>query len=278
MSLTEQIKDLTETMEEMGTINSATQYPSIPMYHKLGERGRLLPERTLDWSGVDKVYVTEKIDGTNARIILPPAEVGDTSLIIGSRQDLLFRTEDTIWNPAMGIVDTLFRTVDLERLEDAQIEGHVTVIFGEVYGHKGTPAWKQYGNGEPQFRVFDVAVVPIEVFTWDRPKIAAWRDSGGQQFLDHEQLEVFCSDFGLTPVPHEGVLHPNAAENGLPETLDGVYRWLDSYQMSSSAGFEGFSGGKPEGFVLRSADRKLIAKARFEDYDRTLHPKQPRRQ
>lgn len=32
-------------------------------------------------------------------------------------------------------------------------------------------------------------------------------------------------------------------------------------------------GGKPEGIVLRTANRSVIAKARFEDYDRTLRRK-----
>jgi hypothetical protein len=33
------------------------------------------------------------------------------------------------------------------------------------------------------------------------------------------------------------------------------------------------AGGKPEGIVLRSPDRSTIAKARFEDYERTLKRK-----
>jgi hypothetical protein len=33
---------------------------------------------------------------------------------------------------------------------------------------------------------------------------------------------------------------------------------------------DGAAGGQAEGIVLRSADRRTIAKARFHDYDRTL--------
>src|ERR1051326_571600 len=76
------------TADHLARLNSATQYPSILTYHALGERGRLTEDRTTDFSTVnpDDVEVTEKIDGTNARIIIPPRRMGGA--LIGSRTEL----------------------------------------------------------------------------------------------------------------------------------------------------------------------------------------------
>jgi hypothetical protein len=76
------ISDL--SADELRKLNSATQYPSILTYHVLGQRGRLTEARTADFRDEARtdVIVTEKIDGTNARIILPPRGAG--SALVGS--------------------------------------------------------------------------------------------------------------------------------------------------------------------------------------------------
>ena len=64
-------------------LNSATKYPSILTLHKLGEKGRL----TADLNLVPEadLVVTEKVDGTNTRIVFMP----DGVYMIGSREHLL---------------------------------------------------------------------------------------------------------------------------------------------------------------------------------------------
>jgi hypothetical protein len=44
-------------------LNSLTKYPSIPTFHPLGERGRLLDEHLP--VPAEPLYATEKINGTN---------------------------------------------------------------------------------------------------------------------------------------------------------------------------------------------------------------------
>lgn len=44
---------------------------------------------------------------------------------------------------------------------------------------------------------------------------------------------------------------------------------LDTYAPISRATLDETAGGSPEGIVLRAADRSVIAKARFQDYERT---------
>jgi hypothetical protein len=69
-------------------LNSATKYPSIPTYHRLGEKGRLqedvLTPFPLDPS--TEYEITEKIDGTNTRIVLAPSS---EEYLIGSREEWL---------------------------------------------------------------------------------------------------------------------------------------------------------------------------------------------
>ncbi|MNJ03530.1 hypothetical protein D3C73_1638880 [compost metagenome] len=57
---------------DLKKINSLTKYPSILTYHQLGERGRLNDELTelKGFSDSDDVYIYEKVNGENSRIIL----------------------------------------------------------------------------------------------------------------------------------------------------------------------------------------------------------------
>ena len=65
-------------MIDLEALNSATKYPSIRTYHALGERGSLTEEVT-GFHG--DVVLSEKIDGSNSRIIRLP----DGDWLIGSR-------------------------------------------------------------------------------------------------------------------------------------------------------------------------------------------------
>jgi len=69
---------------DLRKLNSLTRYPSIPTDHVMGEKGRLTDELSEDFSG-EPVYATEKVDGTNSRIVFTP----DGSYLIGSREEFL---------------------------------------------------------------------------------------------------------------------------------------------------------------------------------------------
>jgi len=86
---------------DLRALNSATKYPSILTYHKLGERGRLTDVLNIDPQG--SLVVTEKVDGTNTRVIFMP----DGYFLIGSREHLLYAKGDLIGNPALGIVESI---------------------------------------------------------------------------------------------------------------------------------------------------------------------------
>ena len=60
--------DLTKI--DLALLNSMTKYPSIPTYHTLDPKNGALSEPASAFEG--DVIGTEKVDGTNSRIILTP--------------------------------------------------------------------------------------------------------------------------------------------------------------------------------------------------------------
>ena len=110
--------NLDEMIEKYGLekINSMTKYPSILTYHKIGDKGILQPELTDGTKFDEEVYVTEKVDGTNTRII-----VSGCDYIIGSREDLLYAKGDRIINHSMSIVDTVKSIADRVNIFGGQV-------------------------------------------------------------------------------------------------------------------------------------------------------------
>lgn len=244
-------------------INSLTKYPSILTLHKFGERGRLSNTLTTDIAG-EKMFATEKIDGTNVRIIC----WGDTFLV-GSRKFILHYSEDLFWDEAMDIVNQ-FYSLNVPVIQPE----HLTVIYGELFGGKITSNSKNYGKDKHGFRVFDVAVIKdLSVLEKSNAEISTWRESSlnssiddtlkyGQGFVNLEELETYGYDlvpkleFDLPSFTHEDVLA--SLDKYIPET---------HVALSESAQL------RPEGVILRNFDRSKIVKLRFEDYQRTLKRK-----
>lgn len=240
-------------------INSLTKYPSILTLHRFGEKGRLTEDFTTNLTG-ETLFATEKIDGTNVRIICFCDEY-----LLGSREFLLHHSDDLFFDPAQGIVEGI-RDLGVRIPNDLP---RLTVIFGELFGGKASSNSKQYGTEKLGFRVFDVAVFD-DLTILDQPleEISRWReretDGGiiyGQTFLPHDVLATHSIYWDLAPtVPfdlsgnsHREVL--NSLKNSLPKTNVAL---TESAQLKS------------EGVILRNTDRSKIVKLRFEDYERTL--------
>lgn len=251
------------TREQLRKLNSATQYPSIKTYHAIGEKGRLLELANVDFNG-EMPEVTEKIDGVNARIIISP--LGE-EIIVGSRTELLHYVGDVIYNPAEGIVETLFPHGRQEGHSIPCNTSNIMVVYGEVYGAAvSTPGRKQYTScGKTGFRVFDIAQIPSTILDSPIEQIAAWRDSGGQGFEDSlslEQLVAMGTGWQLVPS-----LTPWA---WLPMSVEFTYNWLKYTISTSQVRLDPDAPGQPEGVIVRTRYRSRIAKLRFEDYERTL--------
>jgi RNA ligase-like protein len=246
---------------DLRVLNSVTKYPSIPTYHELDPRNGGLLDTCVPFHGT--VIGTEKVDGTNSRIILLP----DGMWLLGSREELLYARGDLIGNPALGIVEAL-RPVAAE-LALGALRTLIQVYYLELYGGKIGGQAKQYTADSTQvgWRLFDVALIDFtEVGGWPAERISRWREEGGQRYLAEAELERTAGDAGLALTPRLFTI--DAAD--LPTDMEGTQAFLDRHLPGSRCLLDESGQGTAEGIVLRTADRSLIAKARFQDYQRTL--------
>lgn len=260
--------------EELGCLNSATKYPAILTYHEMGERGCLNETRTEVFEPGEELVVTEKVDGTNSRIISSP--YGD--YIIGSREDLLTYRGDLLFNTAQGIVEAARHTaVYLHGNWTAEHDDCLWVFYGEVYGGNVGNSAKQYTSQRATgYRLFDVALFPIkelpELLAQGRKKISSWRQHGGQTFLDEESLQQAQKAIDVPLTPRLKVTEP------LPESIEEASQWLKGVlpEEGTHCALDEGAKGRSEGIVIRTADRKKIVKLRFQDYRKTLEKRKAR--
>jgi hypothetical protein len=245
---------------DLDRLNSLTKYPSIPTYHALDPANGNLLDECLAFVG--PVHGSEKVDGTNSRIVVVPGG----RYVIGSREELLYAKGDLIGNPSLGIVDALREVAD--RLSTVDTEA-IRVHYFEVYGGKVTAASKQYtGDRRVGYRLFDVAVLDDYATQLDRPtaQISAWREAGGQTFVTEDVLAELAARDHLSLTPR--LFTVDAAD--LPTAVDKMRDFLRERLPATRSAIDEGAGGQAEGIVLRSGDRSVIAKARFQDYERTL--------
>lgn len=240
-------------------INTATKYPKIKTFHAPGEKGVLTDNLNTVFPEDQPVIVTEKVDGTNARVIVD----SDGDLYIGSREELLYALADRVPNPAENIVHTLRHIAqDLPRPEAG-----LAVYYLEVYGSGITARWKQY-TGHPNVfgaRLFDAAHIPSEVLAGSVEQIAAWRNQSGQRFATEEELETIVAHSGITLTPRLATI-PGV---GVPSTVAEMHPYLCVVAGQTRVALDEDGFGNAEGVVLRTPNRSHVAKVRFKDYERT---------
>lgn len=263
-----------ELIERFGKekLNIFTKYPSIPVFHKVGQRNILTDELNVDF-GIERVWATEKIDGTNIRILY----YGD-EMILGSREDLFYYDSSIFCNLKNQFIGS-FETLKPFMTKEKWYRSHgyhdtLTVIYGELYGLNLSKASKSYGQSKAGFRFFDVAVYnDLSVLDFEPEYISRWRESKkeggvlsyGQNFLSEYGMSAFENRFPRVPfIPFELSDNPshrdilNSMRVAIPESLCGLTEEATLL---------------PEGLILRNFNRTKIAKIRFQDYERTLRLK-----
>lgn len=254
---------------DLAKLNSATKYPSIETYHEMGDRGRLKDVVQVPFPAGQPIFVTEKVDGTNGRVVLLPADRLikhhiERRFLIGSREEFLYADKDLVYQKEYGIVDAL-RTIGEQICPG--VSDTIFSFFFEIYGGD-LPASKQYTESKKVgLKLFDVARVPLEILERPIEKVASWRDHGGQEFMGEEELPVQLRAMNTMDTFIERVPSFQPVE-ALPTTVEATYEWLKQFEQSKCD--LGGGRGRTEGVVVRTADRKTIAKIRFEDYERTL--------
>jgi hypothetical protein len=239
-------------------INTLTKYPSILTLHKFGDRGRLTNEFTTDIQG-EKMYATEKIDGTNARIICYGSEY-----LIGSREFILHHSHDLYFDNALDIVQGI-KNLNI----NIPITDDFTVIYGEFYGGKVSSNSKWYGKDKIGFRIFDVAVYnDLSILNEPLHVISRWREREtsdgiiyGQNFLTRNEMINNFSTFEYVPI-----VDFYLGDYSHKTILDNLRKYIPHTNVALSD----TATNKAEGIVLRNENRTKIIKLRFEDYERTL--------
>lgn len=244
-------------------LNSATKYPSIETYHVQDPKNGMLQEQRNVAFDNYPVTLTEKVDGTNARIIVMPG--GD--FYIGSREELFHAKGDRVWNNQLSIVNTLY-DLAYSGLADDFTGGSIKTYYLEVFGAGIGQGAKNYTTSkhDTDYRLFDVCFVPLTVLDMEREKIASWRDHGGQVWLPEDSLQGLSRQEGIRLTPRLGQVDGSS----LPQTVEETSRWLEEYLPKTNVAIDDTGRGRPEGIVIRSNSRLLIAKAKHQDYARTL--------
>lgn len=297
---------MNELMEKLGglkellrKLDSMTKYPSIETLHAFGGRQRFIEELTASGKLLFECHswsLSEKINGTNGRLLLFPKDYLNVILEIVGQHDWLLGTRDNlIMSPTtdpivMAMIEQL--SSEAQRISNRLNSESgkpwsngvsVLVIYFELFGGNiGAGARNYSRDGSRSFRVFDVRTISLEevldILFMPIEKIAGARERNALpgHWYESQELSEFCSNFGLTKVP--GLIGPKTK---LPEDIQGAYQWLtQAIEQQKIVGEPlGTKAGndlplvaldRPEGVVIRNQDRSVIVKLRFEDYERTL--------
>lgn len=253
---------------DLDKVNSATKYPSILTYHELGKRGEHIDSLMGGQSFLNMdCEITEKVDGANTRIIL----YGDDYLI-GSREDIIYAKGDRLIHPsAVALVNTVRGYADaISSIRNFTTDA-ITVIFGEVYGGKVTAKSKNYTTDTSlhDFRVFDVAEVKVsDIENKTVEQIASWRQHGGQEFIATGELSLELGNVRSNGIQlHKVPVIKEISGCEIPCLLDDTRRFLRAYAFTNVK-LSVDAKGASEGIIIRSKDRSLIRKLRFENYNK----------
>lgn len=255
-------------------LNSLTKYPSIPTLHALSDdgKGHLTDALNVDF-GHENLIATEKIDGTNARIVLLSPQNSYRSWLIGSRTEWLTAEDDLIVNPKLGICEALQSITGSPAFLGLRPRHHITVLYGEVYGGHTTKAATQYTSSRRLgFRLFDVA--HFHERSWEDQSlesIAAWRDKGGQHFVTENELQDIADYLNVEVTPRLDFYDISDPTADLSHAR--ILQEMDASLPHSKARMDGEAmgmRGAAEGIVVRTRNRSKIAKLHFKRYRRAL--------
>jgi len=192
-------------------------YPKIETIFNRDERFKVVEGdyRLTEFENIRKWYVTEKIDGTNVRVIyepqFPPKKGG---IKIGLAYEVKYaghtlrctgRTDKSQLHP--NLIAYLEKTFTIDKLNeifpDKQVEGEPiqypsVILFGEGYG----PKIQKGGNYRP-----DISLRLFDVYIYDREhQMGGW-------WLEPENVLDIATKLGIEVVPPLGIYSTDEAVN-----------------------------------------------------------------
>lgn len=252
-------------------LNTITKYPSIETYHTIKTRGTLGDELTNGESFKNQdVYITEKIDGTNSRILMYTDHNTD-DYIIGDRNTFLTAKNDRVYNNLLSIVDTTLPIAKHIAAHKNHLDPETLYVFyGETYGHGIGANYKQYAiNNEHYWRCFDILKIPKSTLDFllmlPIETLASSRESDSNRFLPVPKFKKMVNELKLEPVYF--LTEMNGSD--IPISIVDTYKFLSKFS-NSNVTLDSEAEGQSEGIVVRTEDRSIIKKLRFEEYKKTL--------
>jgi len=213
------------------------KYPKIQTLYDRDEKFKVdsTQLRCPEFSLITWWFITEKIDGTNVRIV----RTTDGERVI------LGRTDKADWalreSPLKKKLDSMFPVELLNQVIDLGVEA---TLYGEGYG-AGIQKGGRYRK-DPSFRLFDV-------------KIGEW-------WLNWEDVKDIADKLGIQTVPSYGVLYDK-----LPRTREDLERYTGPSLVSFQEG--GDMLVFPEGIVARTDPllfnrwgERIMWKLKFVDF------------
>lgn len=244
-------------------VHHLTKYPSIENYHSAGKL-------SCEFNQGEYVFITEKIDGTNVRLINLVRNGSVCDFFIGSRQEILYAQGDRNWISTLNIVDDITEKNYLQALKQVKVDQsageYLRVIYGELYGGSIGKFARQYSTDESktEFRVFDMATikVPPEFILGHPcdPLVTRVYREANLRFVPIMNLSFQVPSLKMAPIVDctEGF--------NIPKDPFETKGWLSKIIPVTQCDITLGAGMKPEGVVLRNSDRSKIAKVRFDDY------------
>lgn len=221
-----------------------TEYPKIDTLFMRDDRKVIIPDQfcnPLFYHLSDlKWEATEKIDGTNIRVIvLPPEEDGGMV-----RVEFMGREENSeIPKKLLAKLKELFTEEKLNLVfnrEDKPLDS-IAVLYGEGYGANIQKSGKRYNSKEVDFILFDV-------------KIGKW-------WLLRDNVEDIAEKLGIKIVPLVGNLT-------ITEAIEKVYNgFLSKVSEDETLPAEGLVLKSPFGICDRSGER-IATKIKTKDFRR----------
>ena len=259
---------------DLHKLNILTKYPSIYTRHSLDNKGQASNDIEVQVKDEDVYYLTEKIDGTNSRIIIFP----DNRYVIGSREEFLTADNDLIRNNTLGITTTVLPYAEhiKQYIKEHQdiLHDNIIVIYGETFGghsHKNGIAYSG-DRSRYAFRMFDIQRISIETLNSllekDETRIATWREHNNQNWFTFDELELMGSLLKIPTVPFIAKLKGT----DIPKEPEKMLDWIKNILPETKEKLDATAKGFAEGIICRTSDRKTILKIRNANYKKFASP------
>lgn len=212
------------------------RYPKIQtLFNRNAETFGVISDelRCPEFALIERWLITEKIDGTNVRVMLFP----------DGHVEYRGRTDKAQFHPSL--MAYLERAFPPENLQSTFAPDDMVVVYGEGYGPKIQSGGKYRSN--IALRIFDVKV-------------------NDEWWLDWDDVCDVANSLGVLAVPFLGFM----SGRGLPKSMDDLGMWVETSQVARQ---ENQSSIRAEGIVARTDpllfDRRgnrVMWKLKFKDF------------